>query len=148
MTTYFLRNLINKAKAIDGNLPDYLVPFQPRDLEKEAKELIEIFRSGDYSMAHEQHVLDEVTKKIGNVSVDKIEELLRYSGLVGVMNKYSDADPEELRKKKERRTKMAHEAKEIAKYSGLGTSINEDVDLFLSRLVELANEIKSKCKVA
>lgn len=52
-----------------------------------------MFKSGDYDLDYEEHALNELIKKIGNVDVDEIEKLTHYLGITGAFKKYNELGP-------------------------------------------------------
>ena len=95
MYQFYLRNMVNPSRSIDCDLPSYLRNFEATNQKRELALLKEIFDSGDYSPNQEEKVLKKLLKHVqyGTLNEDAdFEQQMRYSGLVGVFNRFNDSD--------------------------------------------------------
>lgn len=51
---------------------------------------MEFFKSGEYDMKEEDHVLEKLRKVIGQFDIDKADELIQYFGLTGLQKKQAE----------------------------------------------------------
>ena len=87
MHQFYLRNLVNKARVIDGNLPDYLKNFEPKSHQEELDTLKAMIENGEYSEAQEERLLNRVMKHINVGANEKVAKDLKYSGFIGTFNR-------------------------------------------------------------
>ena len=76
-----------------------------------------MFKDGDYDLDHEERLLKELLKKIGNADIEEIEKLTRYLGLIGAFRKQNELDPNLLLLREQTRMQAATIARENAKYA-------------------------------
>jgi len=76
MLDFYMRNLVNKNTTRTVSLPSYLLNFSPTD-QSENEKIMEFFKSGDYDLKQEEVLLDKLRKSIGQMDIDKVDELVR-----------------------------------------------------------------------
>lgn len=147
MLDFYMRNLVNKNTTRTINLPSYLLNFSPID-QSENEKLMEFFKSGDYDLKQEEALLDKLRKSIGQVDIDKVDELVRQLGLTGLQNKYAYTSESVLEARRARRAQIAIESLENAKFRAFPAAIVEDVDEYLKNLLSLAGNLDNEFKTS